>query len=483
MTEKQYRKADSKVLPTILVILAGIALNMLGMITGKEGATAGIVVLAVSVVGALASIVLYAKQKGRRICGILMTLILIATYIVMVIFVNSLQFYAIAAAIFVISMAYLEFKRIIISGILTIPVLAVKAIYLSTKEVVSITDAGTIIIIMLFVFVSALLITRIWIAFNMENIAVVKEGADKQKLATDRMTHVSENIIRYFDEANGHVEALNGAIHTSNSSMQNIAANIEATAQAIQEQSKMCQDIQNNTQSANAQADRMVQASEITLQEVSQGAKAMEELHNQSCNVERDNKETVAYVEALNERTKQVANILSTIVNISSQTNLLALNASIEAARAGEAGRGFAVVADEIRVLSEQTKQATENITEILSELNSDVESVTNSISHSVEAVEKQNQLISETKSKFDKIDGDVNELKDVINGFKQVISEIAEATEVIADGVTGLSANSQEVAAVSNEGTQLMSQAVGNMDKVNETLTNIYNLAQELTE
>ncbi len=482
MTEKQYRKADSMVLPTILVIMIGIALNMLGMVAGN-GSKPALIALIASVVGILVNIIIYAKLKGKRKCGIVMTVIAIIAYLVMVICVDELLFYLLVAALFVISMAYLEFKRILITGIVTLPVVAVKSLLLASRGTVSATDAGSAIVIMIFVFVSAIFITRIWIAFNKENIAVVEDGAEKQRVAAERMARVSDNIVTYFDEANGYVEELSEAIDTSNFSMQNIASNIEATAQAIQEQSRMCQDIQNNTQNANDQADLMVKASEKALEDVSQGAKAMEELHNHAQNVEKDNKETVAYVEALNERAKQVANILGTIVNISSQTNLLALNASIEAARAGEAGRGFAVVADEIRVLSEQTKQATENITTILAELNTDVESVTTSISHSVEAVDQQNRLIEETKSKFDEIDSGVNELMTVIQSFKKVIGDIAEATEVIADGVTGLSANSQEVAAVSNEGTQLMSKAVDNMDKVNATLTNIYNLAQELSE
>lgn len=483
MTEKQYRKADSMVLPTVLVVMIGIALNMLGMVATEGGTVAIYIALITSVVGALVDIIVYCKWKGTRLCGLIMPAVAAISYIVMVICVDAMFFYILVAAIFVINMAYLDFKRIVVSGVVTIPIFMVKTLLLSKNGTVTPTEAGTTIVIMLFIFIAALVITRIWVSFNKENIAIVKDGADKQKAAADRMAQVSENIITYFDEANGYVSELSAAIDTSNFSMQNIASNVESTARAIQEQSQMCQDIQNNAQDAKAQTEVMVKASSKALEDVSQGAKAMEELHAHAQNVEKDNKETVAYVAALNERAKQVENILSTIVKISSQTNLLALNASIEAARAGEAGRGFAVVADEIRVLSEQTKNATENITEILTELNNDVNSVTTSICHSVEAVEQQNQLIEETKNKFDEIDSGVSELMSVINNFEKVIEEITDSANVIADGITGLSANSQEVAAASNEGTQLMSQAVDNMDRVSVTLTNIYNLAQEMQE
>lgn len=481
MTEKQYRKADSMVFPTVLVIMVGIFLNMLGMVATGGGTVKIYAVIAASVVGILVDIIVYCKFKGTRLCGWVLPLVAAVVYTIMVICVDALFFYILAAAIFIIDMAYLEFKRIVISGIVTMPAFIVRTLLLSSKGVATPTEAGTTIVIMAFILISVLVITKIWIIFNKENIAIVKEGADRQKAVADRITQVSENIVTQFDDANGYVRELTAAIDTSNSSMQNIASSVESTARAVQEQSQMCQDIQNNAENAKEQTEIMVAASSKALDNVSQGVKAMVELHNHAKVVEKDNTETVAYVEALNERTKQVANILSTIMNISSQTNLLALNASIEAARAGEAGKGFAVVADEIRNLSEQTKEATENITNILTELNQDVESVTTSINHSVEAVEQQNSLIEGAKDKFDAIDVGVNELMNVIQGFQKVIGDITDSAGVIADGITGLSTNSEEVAATSNEGTQLMTKAVDDMGRVNASLTNIYHLAQTL--
>ena len=483
MIEKQYRKADSMVFPTVMVVMAGIALNMLGMIVTSGGTAKLYVVTVTSVLGMIADIIIYAKLKGNRFCGILMSAIATVAYLVMVICVDALFFYMLIAAIFVINMAYLEFNRNVIEGIVTMPIFVIKTLMLSGKGVATPTEAGTTIVMLIFILISVLVVTKILVIFNKENIDTVKEGADRQKETTDRMTHVSENIVTYFDEANGYVNELTSAIDTSNSSMQNIAIRIENTAQAIQEQSQMCQAIQNNTQNAKEQTDIMVKASNKALEDVLQGAKAMEELHDHAQNVEKDNQETVGYVEALNERTKKVADILNTIVDISSQTNLLALNASIEAARAGEAGKGFAVVADEIRNLSEQTQMATENIAQILNELSRDVERVTTSINHSAEGVGQQNRLIDETKGKFDAIDSGVNELMVVIRDFRKVIDDITESAGVIADGITGLSANSQEVASVSSEGTQLMTNAVDNMGKVNTTLANIYNIARELRE
>lgn len=464
MTEKQYKKADSMVFPTLMVVMVGTFLNMLGMVSQGGGM---LLVTVGSALGAVVATFFYKVYKGTRNCGIYMTVPAVMVVLLVIVFVDAQFFFMLAAPVFIAQVAYLEKKRILITAAVITPVYAVRSIMLAKAGGVSLTEAGTSIVILVVIIVSVYNITKISIAFNEENLETVRR--------------VSEELVTHFDEANKYISNLDVALNTSNISMRDIASNIENTAHEIQNQSQMCVGIEGNTQHAKIQADIMVEASGEALKEVSLGAEAMDKLHTRAQNVAQENKETVQYVNALNDRTRAMKKILGFIDDISIQTHLLALNASVEASRAGDAGRGFAVVADEITNLSEQTKKATSEITSILGEFNSDVKQVTESINHSVEMVGEQNSLIEDTKAKFDMIDNRVNQLMNTINEFKYLIDRITDASVVIADGVTELSANSEEVAAASTEGTRITTKAVADMNQVKTALANIYELAQNL--
>ncbi|EMA6343536.1 methyl-accepting chemotaxis protein [Bacillus cytotoxicus] len=117
-----------------------------------------------------------------------------------------------------------------------------------------------------------------------------------------------------------------------------------------------------------------------------------------------NSKENMEALYSLGEKVTLVSDIAQIIKDISSQTNILSLNAAIEAARVGEHGRGFAVVAEEVRRLAN-------NVEDAIKKINSNVESIVKGVA-TVNDVNKKLQeevidnqeKISKTMDKFEKI-------------------------------------------------------------------------------
>lgn len=154
---------------------------------------------------------------------------------------------------------------------------------------------------------------------------------------------------------------------------------------------------------------------------------------------------------------KEIHNIVGLIAGISKQTNLLALNAAIEAARAGESGKGFAVVADEVRKLAEQSTNAATDISNIINTVHKTTLETEKKINSGTEIFFKQEDAVKATGEKFqviamdmERINEEISQMKQVLEGLDKIQSEAIDATMSIASIAEESAAAIEEVLATS---------------------------------
>ncbi len=325
------------------------------------------------------------------------------------------------------------------------------------------------------------MVTRVANKFNHDTRHSLMREQEKQKKVMDDVISVAESVRSGTENVMQIVSDLNMSTETVNSAMKDISDSTLSTAENIQTQTTMTQNIQDSIERLLETSDKMVQAAKESGELNKQSLQTMNNLKKQSEVINVMNSEVADAMEKLKECANAVKNIVNTILEISSQTNLLALNASIESARAGEAGRGFAVVADEIRQLAEKTKVETQNIEGILNELSDNAEAAAGAVTNSVTAVGKQDKMISEASEGIEAMNGNVNGLVTSIGEIDQMLNMLSEANNQIVDNIMHLSATTEEVTASSSQASELSMKNLDNAEGAKSLLNNVLNVSHEL--
>jgi methyl-accepting chemotaxis protein len=265
----------------------------------------------------------------------------------------------------------------------------------------------------------------------------------------ESMNTLIAGIVKGTREVSQSSSMLLSAASESSTAAQHVAANVQEVASGSETQARgadeasrameeMAVGISRIATNTSVLADHSVTTS-IQSQE---GQQALERLVEQMNGISATIGTLSGIIGSLENRSRQIGEIVENITAFASQTNILSLNASIEAARAGEQGRGFAVVAGEIRKLA----------------------------ANSMESAEGINELIGLTRDEIGKASRYMGESQREVAIGGERVRDVVRNLDVIASAIAGMAEQLQENSAIAQQMSASSEQVSASMDQTAHT-------------
>jgi len=187
------------------------------------------------------------------------------------------------------------------------------------------------------------------------------------------------------------------------------AASLEETASSMEQITSNVNQTADNARSANTESSKARQVAQDGGAAVTQVISAME---------------------AINQSSAKINEIIGVVDEIAFQTNLLALNAAVEAARAGEQGRGFAVVAAEVRNLAKRSADAAKEIKGLIRESVAKSEDGNKIAAHAGETIQEVVTNVQRVTSLVSEIANATQEQSTGLNEINKAVVSMDEVTQ-----------------------------------------------------
>ncbi len=238
------------------------------------------------------------------------------------------------------------------------------------------------------------------------------------------------------------------AVEQVNAGGEQVSNGAQALAQGATEQASSVQELAATIDTISHQVNTTAEHAKTAEAENRRSGEALD-----TCSTHMN--ELVAAMRSIDDKSKEIGNVIKTIEDIAFQTNILALNAAVEAARAGAAGKGFAVVADEVRNLATKSQEAAKSTTALIDE--------------TVKAVSEGTRLSGETDEALKLVVASSQKVLDAVTLISSATSEEANAIAQVSTGIDQISSVVQTNSATAEESAAASEELSGQANLLHE--------------
>jgi len=296
---------------------------------------------------------------------------------------------------------------------------------------------------------------------DLTSLAISEVQQTMGALAQGDLTVRSQaKLMGSFGELNANANATADALAQAIGEVQ---SSVSAIRDAATEIASGNMDLSRRTEQAAASIEETAAAMEqmtATVKQSAEHAQQAKQIASRAAEVAGEGgatvEEVVRVMRDIEDGSRRMADITSTIDGIAFQTNILALNAAVEAARAGDQGRGFAVVAAEVRALAQRSATAAKEIAQL--------------ISASVAKISAGATVAQRAGKTMEDIVGSSRQVADIISEITAASMEQAKGLAEVNNAVTQMDHSTQANSALVEEmaaSAQSMSDQAGQLSDI----------------